>query len=359
MIVGDSDVAPVRSGEELDWAALEAYLRGVVPELDGPFSVLQFPNGAANLTYRVTFGETSLVVRRPPFGRVAPGAHDMEREHRVLSRLHAAYSRAPRSLHYCADTDVIGAHFMVSEYRAGVVVWDHVPGAMDGAPDAGQRIGLAVADALADLHEVDPAAVGLDRLGRPDGYLERQVEGWNRRWEAVAEPGKGVVVRAGEQLARSLPDRPSGSIIHNDFKIDNCQFDGVDPNRVISVFDWDMATLGDPLSDLGTLLNYWPDEAGGPMAIGFLDGLGLPSKAEMIERYAMRRGLTLSRDDLRWYEAFGCWKTAIILQQLYMRWVRGESTDPRMADRGDGVAPLAGRALMLLEGLERDQEENR
>lgn len=345
-----TETAPVRAGEELDWVNLEAYLRERLDGLLGEFSVLQFPRGSANLTYQVTIGDTRLVVRRPPFGEVAPGAHDMAREYRVLSRLHAAYDRAPQALALCEDLSVVGAPFLVSQYRSGVVVWNEIPATMAHRPDAGRAIGFAVADALADLHDVVPAEVDLAGLGRPSGYLDRQVRGWLGRWDAVAEEGKEVVAQVGSRLADLLPDRAGGSIIHNDFKIDNCQFAADDPERVVSVFDWDMATLGDPLADLGTLLNYWP-ESGGSAAIAVpgLDRLGLPTKDELVRRYAQRRGLDLARADLFWYEALGCWKTAIIMQQLYMRWVRGESTDPRMGERGGPVASLAGRANELLD----------
>ena len=348
-----TETAPVRAGEELDWPRLEAYLREHVDGLEGEFSVLQFPRGSANLTYQVTIGDTRLVVRRPPFGQVAPGAHDMVREYRVLSKLYAQFDRAPRALALCEDVDVIGAPFLVSEYRSGVVIWNEIPETMAHHADAGRAVGFAVAEALADLHDVDPEAVGLGGLGRPEGYLERQVGGWLKRWAAVAEDGKEVVTEVGERLRELLPDRASGAIIHNDFKIDNCQFAVDQPDRVTSVFDWDMATLGDPLADLGTLLNYWPEEgAVGAIALPGIETLGLPTKAELVERYAARRGLDLTREDLLWYEALGCWKTAIIMQQLYMRWVRGESTDPRMGERGGPVASLARRALDLLDGVQ-------
>ncbi len=345
-----SETASVRSGEEMDWPRLEAYLRENVPGLDGEFSVLQFPRGSANLTYQVTIGQTRLVVRRPPLGQVAPGAHDMAREYQVLSKLSERYDRAPRALALCQDPGVIGATFLVSEYRTGVVIWNEIPATMAAHAEAGRAVGFAVADALADLHDVHPATVGLSDLGRPDGYLERQLSGWLKRWSAVAEEGKEVVAQVGERLGELLPDRASGAIIHNDFKIDNCQFTPDDPTRVTSVFDWDMATLGDPLADVGTLLNYWPEGgADAAIAVPGLDRLGLPTKDEIVQRYAQRRGLDLSRRDLLWYEALGCWKTAIIMQQLYMRWVRGESTDPRMGERGGPVVSLADRALHLLE----------
>ncbi|MGW5076947.1 phosphotransferase family protein [Rhodococcus sp. NPDC004095] len=351
------EIAPVRAGEELDWASLETHLRANVEGLDGEFSVLQFPRGSANLTYRVSFGDRRLVVRRPPFGKIAPGAHDMGREYRVLSRLHERYDRAPRALLHCADAAVIGAEFLVSEYRDGIVVWDSVPASMTHLPDAGRRIGLAVIDGLAELHAVDPASCGLSDLGRPDGYLERQVRGWSSRWDAVAEHAPSaeaarVVDEVGRLIRAAIPTSQRAGIVHNDYKVDNCQFAPDDPDRVKSVFDWDMATTGDVLVDLGTLLNYWPDRTVDPdsaaafIAVPGMHGLDLPSRAEVVERYSAGSSLDLSR--ISWYEAFGCWKTVVILQQLYARFVRGETSDERMGERGDLVAPLARRALELL-----------
>jgi aminoglycoside phosphotransferase (APT) family kinase protein len=356
-VVDKPEVAAVRPGEELDWAALEGHLRRHLPEAEGEFSVLQFPNGSANLTYLVRFGESAVVVRRPPFGVIASGAHDMRREHTVLSRLHAAYPRAPRARHYCADETVIGAHFLVSEYRSGVVVWDHVPESLavpgEGQhSDAGRRIGLAVVDALADLHRVDPDACGLGDLGRPDGYLERQVRGWRGRWDAVAPSGRHPLEEVGELLARHLPVSGAPTLVHNDFKVDNCQFAPGAPDVVATVFDWDMATLGDPLTDLGTLLNYWPDGDIPAEGVPGLERVGLPSRDEVVSRYSERTGRDLSRRDVTWYEAFGCWKTAVIMQQLYVRHLRGESTDDRMATRGEQVGRIADRALALVETLD-------
>jgi aminoglycoside phosphotransferase (APT) family kinase protein len=349
-VVDRPDVAPVRPGEELDWPALEAHLRTHLPDAAGEFSVLQFPNGSANLTYLVRLGEREVVVRRPPFGAIAAGAHDMNREHTVLSRLHAAYPRAPLGLHYCADDSVIGAHFLVSEYRRGLVVWDRVPPELDVVPRPGRAIGLAVVDALADLHLVDPASCGLTGLGRPDGYLERQVRGWQRRWDAVAlDHGNPTLERVGELLARHLPASGGSAIVHNDFKVDNCQFAPGYPGVVTSVFDWDMATLGDPLTDLGTLLNYWPDGATPADGVPGAERLGLPGRDEIVAHYAVRTGRSLTRADVAWYEAFGCWKTAVIMQQLYVRHLRGESSDDRMVSRRDQVGRIAARALALAE----------
>lgn len=351
-LVAPPEVAPVRPGEDLDWAALGTYLRANIPELAGEMTVLQFPNGSANLTYFVQIGDHALVVRRPPFGTLAPGAHDMGREHRTLSKLWQAFPKAPRSYLLCTDHSVIGADFLVIEYRAGDVIWGVLPASMAGHDDAARRVGFAVVDALAELHLVDADACGLGDLGRPDGFIERQVAGWQKRWSLAAlDDAAPTMTIVGERLAASLPTPPRASILHNDFKLDNCQFDPNDPDHVKSIFDWDMATLGDPFVDLGILLNYWPDPSDPPSDAPIfnpgMESLGLPTRREVIERYAEGTGFDVG--DVAWYEAFACWKTAVILQQLHTRYVRGESTDPRMATRGAMAVEQANRALRLLD----------
>jgi aminoglycoside phosphotransferase (APT) family kinase protein len=347
------EVAPVRAGEELPWDRLEAYLRPRLALADdvAPMTALQFPNGSANLTYLLSFGADRFVLRRPPFGVIAPGAHDMSREFRVLSRLWAQYDRAPRAYLLCDDHAVVGADFVVSEYRSGEVIWAWLPPSMAGLPDAARRVGLATVDALADLHLADPAACGLADLGRPDGFLDRQLSGWRKRWDLVSSPDHaGAMEAAADELARLQPRSSLGTFLHNDFKLDNCQFTPGRPDRVTSVFDWDMATLGDPLVDFGTLLNYWPDPSDTPDDRAFhvpgMERIGLPARADVVERYAARTGFEIG--DVRWYEAFACWRVAVICQQLYQRYLRGESTDERMASRGDNVGMLANRARRIL-----------
>jgi aminoglycoside phosphotransferase (APT) family kinase protein len=341
----------VRQHAALDWGRVERYLRRNLENLDGPFSVRQFPNGSANLTYRLQFGDTYLVLRRPPSGKLAPGAHDMRREYTTLSRLWRCYDRAPRALLFCDDHEIAGADFFVMEYRPGVVMWETLPESMASLPKAGRRMGLAVVDALAELHAVVPEDCDLDRLGRPHGFVRRQLDGWAKRWGLVAsETADAQMRRVLSLLERQCPESSRVVILHNDFKMNNCQFRGAEPDRVYSVFDWDMATLGDPLIDLGTLTNYWPDPSDTPEDRGiYADGLerqGLPSHQEIIERYQARTGFDIS--ELSWYVAFAAYRTAVALQQFYARYLRGETSDERMSTRGEHVGELAMRAERLL-----------
>jgi aminoglycoside phosphotransferase (APT) family kinase protein len=349
-----ADTAKVRPGEDLDWPRVAAYLKAELPGLDGELEVLQFPNGSANLTYLLRFGDRPLVLRRPPFGRLAPGAHDMAREYRVLSRLWRAFPPAPKASLLCEDHSVAGATFFVMEFRSGVVIWNEIPEPMRRHADVARRAGFAVVRALADLHQVDYASCGLADLGRPDGFVARQVRGWRGRWDDVAGGARGqaqpVMREVADLLERTMPRPQRSAILHNDLKLDNCQFDPASPDRVHSVFDWDMATLGDPLVDVGILLNYWPDPTAAPGEEGYYppgqDSLGLPARKEILAVYASATGLDLT--GIGWYQAFACWKTAVVLQQLHDRYLRGETADERMATRGDRVAELAARARRLL-----------
>lgn len=348
------EYAVVRPGDELSWDLVARYLRSQLEGLGPLEAVWQFPNGSANLTYLLEFADRRLVIRRPPFGDIAIGAHDMKREYRALSRLWCHYDRAPRAYLLCEDDAVAGADFVVIEYRPGQVVRGTIPPDLAAQADVGRRIGFAVVEALADLHRLDPDQAGVADLGRPDGFVDRQLRGWRLRWDAVAGDSSGdhVVARVGAELAASRPAAKRATVVHNDFKIDNCQFNPGNPDRVQSVFDWDMATLGDPLIDLGTLLNYWPDPSDGPvdrpMYPAGQETMGLPSRAEIKQRYAAITGVDLA--DITWYEAFGCWKTAIVVAQLYRRYLQGHSNDDRQAGAGDHVSSLARRAQAILAG---------
>ena len=348
------ELETVRKGEDLDWSGIEAYLRKELPEdLDrtGDFEVLQFPNGAANLTYMLRFGDTELVMRRPPFGVLAPGAHDMKREFRVLSVLWKIFDKAPRAYLFSDDPSIAGADFFVMERRRGEVIRGVIPKSMRGHDNVAHRLGLALVDAIAEFHLLDPDGVDLGKLGRPDGFVERQISGWKNRWDLVANPKYDATMSdVYERLAKSLPEAQRVSFVHNDLKLDNCMFDPSDPDRVTAIFDWDMTTLGDPLADLGTLRNYWPDPSDPPgtgdMVHDGMAAMGLPNRTEMTARYAERTGLDVS--EANWYAAFGKWKTATVTQQLHHRWVVGDSTDERMKLMGEKVPLLANTADRLL-----------
>jgi aminoglycoside phosphotransferase (APT) family kinase protein len=347
------ELAAVRQGEDLDWGRIEACLReSLADELDlsGQFEVLQFPNGAANLTYLIRFGALELVLRRPPFGTLAPGAHDMKREFKVLSRLWRKFDRAPRAYFFCDDPAVAGADFFVMERRHGEVIRGVIPETMRAHADVGRRVGTALVQAMGDFHLLDPAECDLADLGKPDGFVARQLRGWKKRWDLVADPAHdGAMSAVHARLAESLPAAQRVSLVHNDLKLDNCMFDPRDPDRVIAFFDWDMTTLGDPLIDLGTLLNYWPDpsdEGGSRGSHPGMEKMGLPDRAAVRACYAERTGLDVSQ--VGWYEAFALWKTATVVEQLHHRWVVGDSTDPRMEFIAARVPALAETASKLL-----------
>src|SRR5262245_30404052 len=354
------ETAAVRPGEELDRATLERWLRPRLADIlegtDEPLDILQFPNGSANLTYLIHLGSPELVLRRPPMGQLPPGAHDMRREYKVLSRLWRRFDRAPRAYVFCDDPAVLGADFFVMERRRGEVVRTAIPSRMQAHPEVGRRIAFALVDAMADLHRLDPVACELGDLGHPTGFVERQIDGWAKRWQLARFDDSPAEVEAlHARLARHVPRLSRVSIVHNDLKLDNCQFDPADPDRVVSIFDWDMTALGDPLIDVGTLLNYWPDPGDtDAVARGTRAGLarmGLPSRAEIVARYAARSGADVTA--VPWWEAFALWKTAVVVQQLHRRWVRGESTDPRMASIADRMPTMiaAARAVLDAAGL--------
>lgn len=344
-----NETAPVRPDEEMDWPALAAYLEQHIPAAAGPMRVAQFPGGSANLTYLVCFGDLELVVRRPPLGPVAPGAHDMAREHRVLSRLYRQFPLAPRSYHLCSDPAVLGAPFIVVERRVGVVVRDAFPAAMRCHEQLAARTSAALVDAMAQLHNVDPACCDLADLGKPDGFVARQLGGWKKRWELAQDQPHPLMDEIHSRLSAAIPQPQRVSLLHNDLKLDNCQFDPADPDHVTSIFDWDMATLGDPLVDLGTLLGYWPEPGDpAPRAIrpeGADDPF--PSRAEVVARYAAATGLDTRHSD--WYQAFALWKTAVVVQQIYIRYKRGQTRDERFAHIADRIPILVEQARPLLD----------
>lgn len=339
------DTIEVRPDERFDAARLAEYLRGRLEGAEAPLAVRQFGGGAANLTYLLRYGEREYVLRRPPLGPVAPSSHDMAREHRVLFVLHRAYPPAPRAFLFCGDVEVIGAPFLVMERRRGIVVRREVPAAFEAIPGAPRRMSLALVDALAGLHAVDYSALGLATLGRPDGFVERQIEGWQGRWERAKLEEVPDMTWVHGWLRERRPARSAASLVHNDYKLDNVMLAAEDPGRLVAVFDWDMCTLGDPLSDLGALLCYWsePEDPPAFRAVAMMPAVpGFPRRAELVARYAERSGRDVG--DVGFYHVLGLYRLAVIAAQIHLRFRRGQTTDRRFAAFGPLVAVVAAAA---------------
>lgn len=338
------DTAPIRSDERFDEARVATYLREQVPELVGESDIVfdQFPGGAANLTYRAIAGDTELVLRRAPHGPVAEGGHDMAREHLVLSRLWQAFPKAPRSFHLCEDPAVMGKPFFVMERRRGYVIRSEWPKPYAADTTTQERLARSLVDTLAELHLVDAGSIGLGGLGQPEGFVARQVEGWFRRWEAAKTRDVPDMEAAASLLVATEPTQGPTTILHNDYKLDNTM--ASERGEVVAVFDWDMATRGDALVDLGTLLAYWPDPAAPTFPIFGEFSVSLSSamsKAEVAERYAAVTGFDLA--SVRYYEGLALFRIAVIVEQIYARYVRGQTADDRFA-RFEPIAPVLAEA---------------
>jgi aminoglycoside phosphotransferase (APT) family kinase protein len=345
------ETIPVRADERFPSAPVARFLAqaGLGDVLDaGSLEVEQFPAGHSNLTYLLRCGDWEAVLRRPPLGPVAPRAHDMVREYRLLERLHPSFPLAPKPLALCEDTSLIGAPFYVMERRRGLVLDQDFPPGWQPDPALHSAIADSLVHVLVDLHAVDWQAAGLGDLGRPAGYLQRQVSGWIERYRrAQTEPVPEVEPLAGWLTAR-LPASPPATVIHNDYKLNNVLLDPADPRRLTAVLDWEMATVGDPLSDLASLLVYWtaPGEAD---LMGGLKSVtaepGFPSRQYLLERYARFSGRDLS--GLDYYVAFAYFKVGAICQQIYVRWYNGQTHDQRFAGHGAVATNLIRRAAEI------------
>lgn len=339
-----ADVIDVRAEEHFDEDRLGAYLSGRLEGSEGTLTVRQFGGGRANLTYLLDYGDgIDYVLRRPPLGPVAPGSHDMSREYAVLSNLWQAFPKAPRAFLFCDDAAVIGAPFFIMERKHGVVVRDHVPAVFGGGNDPAQVAALsrAVIDALAEFHAVDPSDCGLDDLGHPEGFLRRQVDGWRGRWEQARHEDNPVADEVGAWLSVTMPESVPPTLLHNDWRLDNLAVAADDPSRCVAVYDWDMATRGDPLVDIGTLLGTWHEPFEIDDRVHSLMPVATPgwmTRSEAIDRYQSLSGRDMG--DIAWYVVFGTWKLGVVLEQIYIRWLRGQTTDDRFADMGQGAARL-------------------
>jgi len=356
------DTAPIRPGEELDWQALEAYLSEHLPSIlddvsndsSAGFEVDQFPGGHSNLTYRVCFGGREFVLRRPPFGPVAPTAHDMPREYRLLDAINPYFPLAPKPYLLCADASVIGAPFYLMERRHGIVVRQKIPPELGDDLELRHKISENLVDKLVDLHAVKIESTGLINIGKPQGFVKRQVEGWAGRWERAKTGELVEMTETMKWLVEELPpDSEQPSLVHNDYKLDNIMLDAADPARIVAILDWEMCTVGDPLVDLGLLLCYWP-QADDPEI--FSDSLrsvtmlpGWMKRSEIIELYAARSGRDLS--NIAYYHIFALFKVAVVIQQIFYRFHLGQTRDARFADLDKRVKAFAKMAHSLTQSL--------
>lgn len=339
-----------REGEMLDIPTLEAYLKEAIPGLDGNLEVQQFPSGFSNLTYLIRVGGHDMVLRRPPFGSKVKSAHDMGREYRVLSALNPVYPQAPRPLAYCEDPAIMGVPFYVMERIQGVILRGKKPAGFESDPATVRRACEALVENLAKLHALDYSAAGLGELHKDGSYVERQVTGWTKRYEASKTDDIASMDQTAAWLLANYPADSATTLIHNDYKFDNVVLDPNDLTRIIGVLDWEMCTIGDPLMDLATSMAYW-NEPGDP-SFGVVQCFltmepGAMTRRAVIDHYAGITGRAI--DDFTFYYVYGLFKLAVIVQQIYYRYKQGLTKDERFAPLIYMVGALGQKAVETLE----------
>jgi aminoglycoside phosphotransferase (APT) family kinase protein len=335
-----AETIEVREGEDFDLAAVERHMRENIEGLpDGDLEVRQFPSGASNLTYLVKIGDWEGVLRRPPLGPLPPKAHDMGRESKLLKKLHEAFPLAPKPYFFCEDESIVGAPFYAMERREGVIVDASFPEGVEPTDELRRGISRTVVDTFVELHAVDWQKAGLGELGRPEGFLERQVKGWIGRYDKAKTEEIEEVEPLTEWISRDIPGSPPATIVHNDYKLNNLLLNPEDLTEVRAVLDWEMTTIGDPLFDLAVSLSYWVEAGDSQELKEVLPTVastpGFMTRREFIDRYAEMSGRDLS--NIHWYVVFGYFKLAVILQQIYARWHSGQTKDDRFADFDERV----------------------
>ena len=355
------DTGPVRPGEELNLASLADWLRGRIAGAERGITLQQFPSGHSNLTYllRMNGDGVEYVLRRGPLGPVAPKAHDMAREFRLLQMVHPHFPEAPNVFHLCEDPAVLGSVFFLMERRHGLILRDEIPPQLAKLPNYAERASKGFVDCLIRLHAIDISQTGLIALGKPEGFLERQVQGWADRWKRAATDDMPKMDRVIRWLIDHRPSSPAPTLVHNDYKLDNVVFsedfmlseDSAERIEIEAVLDWEMATVGDPLADLGLTLCYWAwVEAPQLRARGMPSLTSRPgwyTRDQFVQRYAQGTGRDLSH--IGYYEVLGIFKLAVILQQIFYRFRRGQTQDTRFQNFGGRVKGLVDLADSLIE----------
>ncbi|CRM91328.1 thiamine kinase [Pseudomonas sp. 22 E 5] len=324
----------IRPGEELDASLIDPYLKAHIPGLSGTPTISQFPGGASNLTYLLEYPGQEFVLRRPPFGHKAKSAHDMGREYRILNQLKDGFPYCPKAYVHCTDESVIGAEFYVMERVNGIILRSDLPAELGLDATRTEALCKSFINKFVELHRVDYSACGLADLGKPEGYVARQIRGWSERYEKALTPDapKWEAVRA--WLHDKMPaDHPTSSIVHNDYRFDNVILDPHNPMQIIGVLDWELTTLGDPLMDLGNTLAYWI-EAADTAPVQLMrrqpsNAPGMLTRREFVDYYAERSGIRV--DNFDFYYTYGLFRLAGIVQQIYYRFFHGQTQDKRFA----------------------------
>jgi len=341
----------VRQGEELDWKTLDDHLKSIIPGLRGAPEVSQFHGGNSNLTYRLKYANEDLVIRRPPFGTKARSAHSMIREYRILTALKPVYPSVPDTLYYSDDESVIGSEFYVMRKVEGQLIKDEIPDEWQFSPADNRRFCKGFWKKLIELHQVDYVAAGLEDFGKPQGYVERQVLGWNKRYErAMTSDVNDFADVRNWLVAKMPPDSGRHSVLHGDFRIDNVILGEGDPCDILAVLDWEICALGDPLMDLGNALAYWV-EADDPDCLQALvmqpsSAPGMMTRREILDFYQQQTGINTS--DFTFYLVYGYFRNAVILQQIYYRYFHGQTQDQRFKYFGSIVQQLGQHCQNLI-----------
>lgn len=338
----------VRKGEELDVASLQAYLNNH-SGFDGTISIEQFPSGFSNLTYLLRCDHNEFVLRRPPFGANIKSAHDMAREYKVLTMLQPVYDKIPDPVLYCQDESVIGAEFYIMKRVKGIILRGKPPARLSLTSELMRSISENTVDNLANLHLVDIDQSGLRELGKPEGYARRQVEGWIGRYEKARTDEIETMEQVSQWMMDNIPEDNKPAMIHNDYKYDNIVLSAKNPREIIAVLDWEMATVGDPLMDLGTTLAYWAEVHDSPALKPFnLTWMpGNLNRMEVIDRYQEKTGFNI--DNMLFYFVYASFKLGVICQQIYARYVKGHTKDPRFAGLIGVVQACGANASKALE----------
>ncbi|HZG73298.1 MAG TPA: phosphotransferase family protein [Chondromyces sp.] len=332
-------IVSAQSEEEINWAEFETYLRDQLNLEDDPMEVKQFSEGYSNLTFLIKIGEWESVMRRPPFGKIPPKAHDMEREYKLLEKINPVFPLAPKPYLFEYNPNIMDKPFYLMEKKNGVVLDDTIPQEYESIPAIKKIIPESTIDTLVQLHDINFQEAGLQNIGKPDGYLERQVHGWIKRYHDCKTDEIKVYRDIEKWILSSIPTSPSPTIIHNDYKLNNMMLSITDHGKIVGVFDWEMSTIGDPLTDLASTIAYWKDENDPFTGINSVTTSGgFFTRKEFIESYAKKSKRDLS--NFHFYLAFAYFKIAVILQQIYYRWKEGHLTDDRFSHLNTGIRNL-------------------